>query len=246
MENSINNTESIIEISIFDLLHTLWETIWIILAAITLCVALVGNITYFLIDPYYSATSRVYLLPRETEDISQAELLIGSQMTNDAARLAKSKSVIDPVVRDLKLNLSYEDLNKMITVENPTDTRFIDITVQDRDPQMAADISNALSNSLCDQVATIMKTDRPTIAEKAVAPEKPSSPSMIKNTIIAALLGLLVSVFLIIIRFILDDTIKTQEDVTKYLQLNTLASIPMEFSEENIPALSKRLRRTRK
>lgn len=243
MGNTLNNPEPAIEINVGDLLHALWEKAWIILAAITLCVALACNITYFLVEPSYSATSRVYLLPRETEDISQTELIIGSQMTSDVARLAKSKSVVEPAVNNLKLDLSYEDLTKRILVENPTDTRLIDITVRDTDPQMAADISNALSSSLCDQVAIIMKTDRPTIAEKAEAPEKPSSPSMAKSIIIAAFLGLFSSIALIIITFILDDTIKTQEDVQKYLQLNTLASIPLEFSDEHSSKIRQKLSR---
>lgn len=122
---------------------------------------------------------------------------------------------------------------KYISVENPTDTRLIEISARSKDPQLAADISNALSISLCDQVATIMQTDRPTIAEKAVAPEKPSSPSMVKNIAIAVLLALFASIAIIVISFIRDDTIKTQDDVEKYLHLNTLAAIPMEYSDED-------------
>lgn len=232
MENTnINNNEEI-EIDLGELFRAIWSKIWIVIAVTVVCAALVGNITYFFIEPTYTATSRVYLLPREGEAISQTELQIGTQMTNDAAKLATSKSVINPVLKDLKLNMDYEALSRKVSVNNPTDTRLIDISVRDADPQMAADISNALADSLCDQVATIMKTDRPTIAERAVSPDKPSAPSMKKNVVIAALLGLLGSIAVIAIRYILDDTIKTAEDVEKYLQLNTLASIPMEYSEE--------------
>ena len=152
-------------------------------------------------------------------------------MTNDAAKLAKSKSVLEPVIRDLKLKMSYDSLSKSVSVDNPADTRLIDISVRNHDPQTAADISNALANSLCDQVAIIMKTDRPTIAESAASPDKPSAPSMKKNVALAALLGLLASVAFITINFIRDDTIKNTEDVEKYLHLNTLAAIPMEYND---------------
>ena len=111
------------------------------------CAAIIGNVTYFLIDPTYTASSTVYLLPREGEAMSQVEMQIGTQMTNDAAKLAKSKSVIEPVLKDLKLQMDYEELAKKISVDNPTDTRLIDISVRDADPQMAADISNALADS---------------------------------------------------------------------------------------------------
>lgn len=246
MENNINNTEETVEIDLAELFHAIWSKIWVIIAVTVVCAAIAGNITYFLIEPTYTATSTVYLLPRENDSISQTELQIGTQMTNDAAKLAKSKSVIEPVLNDLKLDMDYESLEHRVSVDNPTDTRLIDISVRDIDPQTAADISNALADSLCDQVASIMKTDRPTIAERAVAPDKPSAPSMKKNVIIAALLGLFVSIAVIVINYIRDDTIKTAEDVEKYLQLNTLASIPLEFSDETDSKTLNKFRRKTK
>ena len=235
MENNINNTEETVEIDLGELFHVIWSKIWIIIAVTVVCAAIIGNVTYFLIDPTYTASSTVYLL--------QVEMQIGTQMTNDAAKLAKSKSVIEPVLKDLKLQMDYEELAKKISVDNPTDTRLIDISVRDADPQMAADISNALADSLCEQVATIMKTDRPTIAERAVAPDKPSAPSMKKNVVIAALLGLFATMAVIVIQYILDDSIKTAEDVEKYLQLNTLASIPLEFSDDSETKTRKKIRK---
>ena len=243
VEDNFNTMGDTVEIDLGELFHAIWEKIWGVLAVTVLCAAAAGNITYFLINPTYSATSRIYLLPRETASISQAELQVGTQMTSDAAKLAKSQSVVEPVIRNLKLDRTYDDLAGAITIDNPTDTRLIDITVQDQDPQLAADISNALANSLCDQIATIMKTDRPTIAEKATATYRPSAPSMTKNVVIAALLGLFASVALILIRFIRDDTIKTQEDVQNYLHLNTLASIPLEYSDDSSFGFRRKLRR---
>lgn len=233
METNKNITEETVEVDFGELFRALWNKIWIILAVTVLCAAIAGNITYFLIDPTYTATSRIYLLPRETEALSQTELMVGTQMTSDASKLAKSKSVMEPVIQKLDLDMTYEELAENVSVENPTDTRLIDISVRDHNPQTAADISNALANSLCDQVATIMQTDKPTIAEKATAPDQPSAPSMSKNVVLAALAGLLLSVALVILNFVRDDTIKTQEDVEKYLQLNTLASIPLEYAEES-------------
>ena len=243
LENNINNTEETVEIDLGELFHVIWSKIWIIIAVTVVCAAIIGNVTYFLIDPTYTASSTVYLLPREGETMAQVEMQIGTQMTNDAAKLAKSKSVIEPVLKDLKLQMDYETLAKKISVDNPTDTRLIDISVRDADPQMAADISNALADSLCEQVATIMKTDRPTIAERAVAPDKPSAPSMKKNVVIAALLGLFATMAVIVIQYILDDSIKTAEDVEKYLQLNTLASIPLEFSDDSETKTRKKIRK---
>ena len=75
-------------------------------------------------------------------------------------------------------------------------------------------------------------TDRPTIAEEAVLPEKPASPSLPKNTAIGGILGLLLVAAIVVVRFLLDDTIKTEEDVQKYLQLNTLAACSINRGNE--------------
>lgn len=240
------NEESSFEIDLSSLFRAIGSKFWIILAVTVLFAAIAANITFFLITPTYTATSTVYLLPRENEALSQTELQVGTQMTNDAAKLAKSKSVIEPVIKDLKLDTSFEDLSDSILVENPTDTRLIDISVKDSDPQTAADISNALSSSLCEQVAVIMKTDRPTIAEKATAPDKPSAPNLAKVVLLAALFGIFISIAFIVLGFVRDDSIKSQEDVEKYLCLNVLAAIPMEYSDDDKQSIRKKLLRRTK
>ena len=238
----INAVDETVDIDLGELFRAIWSKAWIILAVTVLCAAIIGNITYFLINPTYTSTSTVYLLPREGNSLSQTEMQIGTQMTSDAAKLAKSKSVIEPVIKDLGLEMDYDDLSDITSVNNPADTRLIEISARSGEPQTAADIANAMAESLCEQVATIMQTDRPTIAEKAVASDKPSAPSMMKNVVLASLLGLFASIAFVIFSYIRDDTIKTSEDVEKFLKLNTLASIPLEFSAEDGRFSFKKLR----
>ena len=96
------------------------------------------------------------------------------------------------------------------------------------DPELAADISNTLAENIKEQIADIMGTEEPNTVEEAVVPTKPSSPSTMKNTLIGGALGVLLVSAVIILLHLLDDTIKNEEDVKKYLGLNTLAAIPLE------------------
>ena len=84
----------------------------------------------------------------------------------------------------------------------------------------------------------------PTIVEKAVVPEHPSSPNLIKNILSGALAGLILAMGLVILRFLMDDTIKTEEDVVKYLNLNTLAALPVDRKAD--PAGGKKKKKTKK
>ena len=155
---------------------------------------------------------------------SLTDLQIGSQLTVDFETLATSRPVINKVRSELDLeDISYEQFVGLLTITNPSDTRILKITVTYPDAETAKEIANAMANSTADRVAEIMVTDRPTIAEEAVTPVWPSSPNIRKNIMMGALAGLILVAAVVIIRFLMDDTIKTEEDVEKYLQLNTLA-----------------------
>ena len=153
-------------------------------------------------------------------------------MTKDFAILATSRPVVNNVIDGLELEYSYEEMVGKVTVENPADTRYLKITVEDSDPELAAEMANEFADATADGVAEIMSTDRPSIVERAVVSKAPSSPSLGKNTVIGGVVAALLAMAVIVIRYLLDDTIKTEEDVTKYLGLNTLAALPLDSDVE--------------
>lgn len=227
MEERMRENDEI-EIDLGEILHLLLRRIWIILLSFIVGAGLVGGITKFLITPQYSASSMIYILSKTTSITSVADIQMGAQLTVDFETLAGSRPVIEAVIDDLDLNLDYEELLKKITITNPESTQILKMTVEDEDPKLARDISNSLSEATADRVAEVMVTDKPSIVEEAVTPKEPSSPSLVKNTAIGALLGAFLAIAIIIVRHLLDDTIKTDDDVRKYLTLNTLASVPLE------------------
>lgn len=139
----------------------------------------------------------------------------------------ESRPVLEEVIKNLKLDLKYEDLLKKIEISNPADTRIITITVTDPDPKMAKTITDEVAEVASDRIADIMKQeDKPSIVEKGHIAETKSSPSTVKNCAIAGLLGAVVAAFIIILIFMMDDTIKTADDIEKYLGITTLGTIP--------------------
>ena len=121
----------------------------------------------------------------------------------------------------LKLNLLLNTQLNGLSIEE------INLAMISRMKEQAGIHSEVVGHVL-DAVAEIMSTDRPTIVEDAVAPEEPSSPSLLKNIAIGGAIGLILAMAVVILRFLMDDTIKTEEDVTKYLDLNTLAALPVD------------------
>jgi capsular polysaccharide biosynthesis protein len=172
----------------------------------------------------------IYVFTKTTSITSLADLQIGSQLTVDFKTLGTSRPVVERVISKLSLNTTYEDLLKTVTIENPNNTRILKINVVNSDPKLAAAISNAMAESLSDRVAEVMSTSKPSTVEQAVVPKKPSSPNTVQNTVIGGLLGLLIAIIVVLSRYYMDDTIKTEEDITKYLGMNTLAAISLEHS----------------
>lgn len=189
---------------------------------------LFGGYTKMMVTPQYTATSMIYILGRTTSISSVAELQLSSALTADFTIMAKSRAVINGVIKEMDLNMTYDQLKNSVNITNPSDSHILQIEVTNPDPKLAKDISNTMANAVAENIASVMATDKPSIAEKAVTPGAPSSPNLMKNIAMGGIVGAALAVGLIVLGYMMDDTIKTEEDVRKYLQINTLASVSLE------------------
>ena len=213
-------------IDLVELLFALKRKIFIILAVGLLTGCLGCAYTKFLVTPMYTSTSSMLVLTKETTLASLADLQMGSQLTNDYEVLITSRPVLNEVIEDLELDIDYKVLKDLITIENPADTRLLQISVKYQDPVMARNIVNALSEISSRFIGDKMEVLPPKIIEEGEIPSERTSPNMKKNAVLSLLAGLVLSGGVVVLMTIMDDTIKTEEDVLQYLGLSTLASIP--------------------
>ena len=226
MEKQIHQNEDVIDL--LDLGRALLRKWWAIALCLVIGAAAAFGGTKLLITPQYTATSMIYILSESTSITSLADVQIGDSLAQDFMIIGKSRPVVEKVIKRLDLDASYEAVSKTITFENPTDSHILKISVTNPDPKLAADISNAVAEVTRAQIADVMGTDEPNTLEEAIVPVSPSSPNTMKNTMLGALLGAVLAAGLIIVLYLMDDTIKDEDDVKKYLQVNTLAALPME------------------
>lgn len=215
------------EIDLKELFFVLVHRLWIILLVCVICAAGAGIWTKTMITPMYESSSTIFILSKDTV-VSLSELQLGSQLTKDYVVLVKSRPVIEKVIENLDLDMNYKEFLTCMTVENQGDTRMLTITIRHEDPEMAKKIADEVANVSRTRVKEIMNTPEPTIAEEAYVPETPSSPSLFKNVAIAGLAGAFLAAFVIIVLYLMNDTIKSSDDIEKYLGLNTLGMIPAE------------------
>lgn len=220
--------EDEIEIDLKELFFVLLHKIWVILLAMLVCAGIAGIWTKTMITPQFQSTSMLYILSQSTSITSLADVQLGTQLTKDYQVMINSRPVLETVIENLDLNLTYEGLKSKISISNPADTRIVYITVTDPSPTIAKAITDEIASVSVVKIADIMKTDEPSIAEKGHVPEVKSSPNTTKNCLMAGLLGAALAAGVIIVLFLMDDSIRSADDIEKFLGLTTLGTIPFE------------------
>lgn len=220
-----------IEIDLGELFRILKSKILIILLTVVIFAGAAGVITKFAITPVYSSSVQLYVA--SSDGISSLrDLTKETQLTQDYMAIVKARTVLDKVIDNLNLKMDDQQLGDKVTVENPADTRILKITVTDEDPKEAREIAQEVANITASTVSSKMDTKKPAIIENAYLADAPDSPSLKKNIAIGALIGLVLSAGYITLRFIFDDTIRKEEDIEKYLKINTLAKLPLARGDE--------------
>lgn len=233
MENQYNQQSDEIEIDLGEVLMVLAAKIPLMLAVGIFTALTAFLISKFLIPASYQSTTKIFILNKqENTSVTYSDLQMGTQLTKDYAELISSRFVLEEVIQQLRLDTDYEKLKKQITVTTPTDTRIISIMVKDRSPVDAMRIANALREASSVHITNVMDIEAVNVAETADMPTKKSSPSVIKFTAIGGFLGIFLVAAVVIAAYLMNDTIKTSEDVEKYLNLSTLALIPLNEGEK--------------
>ena len=228
MNRDFENEE--ITIDLTELFLALWSKIHLIILA-GILVAFVSFIgTKLFITPMYTSTTSMYVLTRTGEGagVTYNDLQTGTQLTQDYMELVKSRPVLEQVIAVLNLDMTTGELSQAVTTENTANTRILTVSVRNEDPKTAKEIADALRESVSIQITEIMEADAVNTIEEANLPAHPSSPNVMRNLAIGAMLGVLLAAGVIVLIYMLDDTVKTPDDVEHYLGLHVLTSIPIE------------------
>ncbi len=229
-----------------DLKELLFELLnhWKMIALSTVLVAMIAFVwSYFLITPMYESTAQLYVLSKSTSITSVADLQIGTNLTNDYMEVISGRPVLEQVINNLGLEESYGSLYSKVRLENPSDSRILKITVKDADPAQAKMIADEIAEVSAAYIAEKMDQDPPSIIQHGYADNDKVSPSVMKNTMMGAMVGFLLAAAVVAVSYLLNDTVVHPDDVEKKLGLHMLASLPMEEGGEEEPKLRKKKRK---
>lgn len=233
-------------IDLGEIFSIIWKNLLLIIESGLILGAIVFLAASLLMPKQYQSSTEVYILNRQSDsstNVTYSDLQTGTYLTKDYRELITSLPVMEKVTAQLSLDVAPEELAERITVSTPSDTRIIKISVTDKEPYMANMIADAVRVAASAQISAVMDIEAVNVVQKADYPRYEVSPPRMKYTFIGCVLGCFLAVGVLLLIYLLDDSIKDTEDVEKYLGLSVLGSIPM--LKEESAAKKKRSRKNR-
>lgn len=219
------------EIDLKDIFGMLIKRWYIILISVLICTAAAALISLFILKPVYQSNTTLYIgknLDGGKTDLAYNDVLLGSQLVKDYREVVKSRLVANEVMQELKLeDMTIEDFTAKLSVDLKNDTRVIQISATDNNPETAKNIANKVAEVFMVKVVDIMQVENVKVIDTAEVPDKPIKPNKKMNVAIGFILGLMVGFGIVFIIEYFDNTIKTADDIKKYLDLPVIGTIPV-------------------
>lgn len=203
----------------------------LLIVLILILFTLVGYVySYKYTIPEYKSTSTLLLIPNETEEekvITSADLTLNSELISTYSNIAKKPRVLKQVINNLGLNMTEKELAKNMEVNVVKDTYIIKIAIKNRDANKATEITREVANVFLQEIKAIYNLNNIGIVDEAQVPTMPYNINHKKDIIMFGAIGLGVSFVCIIAIYVFDNTIKTEEDIERYIKVKPLGKIPL-------------------
>lgn len=224
------------ELDLKELLQIFWEKkIHIILiVAIFAVIGVIYSICF--VVPKYEAATTLLLATNSSSsatatgagtEITTTDVTLNSKLVSTYSVLVKSDTAIRKVISNLGIDETEDSVRKSISVSAKADTEVIEITVKNEDPVIAAKIANEIANVFMENIKEFYGIENVHVVDKAEIEETPYNVNNIKNIVIFAFVGIVVSAMYVLLANMLDTTIKSSTDIEKVTELAVLASIPI-------------------
>ena len=227
------NEKEIYLIDLVDLIKKVFKHLFLIII-LTILFGL-GSFAYsnFIVTPSYNANATMIISSssknddqQDLADIDFYQIQANKALISTYSEIVKSKGIADQVIKNLSLNMGYDEFSKKVSIEPVKDTQIISVNVVDSVPSRAMDIANETANIFKSSIGDIMKVDNVQILDGATIPVDPVSPNVSKNTLVGAIIGLVLGIIISMFKELYDISIKSAEEVEEYLNLPVIGVLP--------------------
>lgn len=215
-------------IDLLELLGVLRQHILALVLATVLAAAVGFGVSKFLMTPQYEASALMIVNTRQdtTANVTSDQLNSASQLVSTYGIIIKSDTVLNEVIANLGLGMSYSELASKVSVSAVDETQVMKITVTDSNPEGARQVCEQITQVAPDEIVEAVEAGSVKVISAASLNPNPVSPNVMRNTAMAGALGLAACAGLFVVQFLLNNKINSEEDIAKQLNLPVIGVIP--------------------
>lgn len=225
----MNKTRELdLRLLVLALMRKLWL---IVLCAVIIGAAAFGYTKYF-VTPMYRASVTIYVnnnrlnIEGNTATLTTSDLSVAQRLVSTYVITLKSDRVLNKVAQELDVEMSASQIRGMISAEAVDNTEVFNVTITNADPALAAQIANAVAKVAPDEISEIVVGSSTKIIDYATVPKSPSSPNVMRNTALGAVIGIVLAAVIAILQELLDVRVREEQDVTRLSEAPILGRIP--------------------
>ena len=214
------------EIDLVELFYVFLNRIWLLVICMAIGGAAAFAWTACFIKPVYKTSAEIYVVSASNNSVvNLTDLQIGNTVKTDYMELMLSRPVLEKVIESLNVNKTVSEIRNMVSITNKADTRILQIAATSTDPQLATDVANELATQSILLLPEIMENEPPNLVSTALFPTAPAGPSIVKNTLLGAILGFVLCGAVLVVIFLSDRSFKGADDMQKYFGMMPLAVV---------------------
>lgn len=219
------------EIDIKRIIEIIFSKKLIITLIILLSVTLGYVYSYYYKKPEYKSSVTILLVADENKtdkSLTQTDVNLNNGLISTYSSIAKSSSILQKTIQNLNLDIPVSKLEQNVEAKQIDNTQFLEISVKNESPERAKNIANELAEVFTEQIKEIYNLQNISIVDKAETEEKPCNINHMKDMIIFGFAGIVLSIIIVMIIYMFDDTVKDQKDIEKNIKLRTIGTLPVD------------------
>ncbi|MBO5040143.1 MAG: hypothetical protein J6D09_03495 [Clostridia bacterium] len=232
MENKAKTSKDYYSIDLMHIARSIIHRLWIIILAAVLAAAAGFSYSTFVLKPVYGAQVLLYVnnssinFGNTSFDISASDIQASLSLVNTYSVLLKNRTTLERVKENAGVDYTVAELASMIQTGSVNETEVMRVVVTCGNPHEAAKIANSIAEVLPVRVSEIIDGASMVVVDRAVPVTSKIGPSVSRYTFLGLIIGALVTVIIIAIRAIMDDTIYNEDYVLENYDYPILAKVP--------------------
>ena len=216
------------EIDLKELFSYAQRKISIIIMITLLCVVISQVYVFFIKTPMYKSSSTIVMVGVKASDdgITQNDVALNQKLIGTYREIITSRRILEPVINNLNLKYSINELKNNISVSSKNEVDLINISVSNEDKELAALITNEITKVFSEEIVEIYSIENISVIDEAIVSEKPYNVSVVKDLIIGLMIGILLSGTVVFVMFFFDTTVKNIDEISRKLNLPIIGTIP--------------------